>query len=170
MPISTIWQKVPKSISNDDKNAKYTRVSKKCYKKVLWSVRWSYLFWRMIEQMGKTHKPRDFLMKRKDVVKKDKPRPEKMKVLSPMGMLEIMKRKNPKEFAEALRNLKKTCMVCGVRYYGHGKSYNDGIICADCVDCFGEVDINEKSIEVVRAYRRSNGGGVEKETISENLS
>ena len=111
-------------------------------------------------------------MKRKDVVKKDKPRPEKMRVLSPMGMLEIMKTRNPKEFAQAMRNLKKTCMVCDAKYYGHGTPYKEGIICADCKDCFGEVDINEKSIEVVRAYRRSNGRGgeVKKETISENFS
>jgi len=108
--------------------------------------------------MGKTRKPRDFLMKRKDVLKQKKPRPQSQKVLSPMGMLEIMKQRNPKEFAEALRNLKKKCMVCENTYYGHGTPHDGGVICLDCMDCFGETPITEASIKVVRAYRRSKDG------------
>ena len=108
--------------------------------------------------MGKTRKPRDFLMKRKDVLKQKKPRPQSHKVLSPMGMLEIMKQRNPEEFAQALRNLKKKCMVCENTYYGHGTPHEDGVICLDCMDCFGETPITEASIKVVRAYRGTNEG------------
>jgi len=108
--------------------------------------------------MGKTRKPRDFLMKRKDVLKQKKPRPQSQKVLSPMGMLEIMKQRNPTEFAEAMRNLKKTCMVCGATYYGHGTPHEDGVICLDCMDCFAGEPITEQTIEIVRKYRETRDG------------
>lgn len=129
------------------------------------------IFFTYSSKMGKTRKPRDFLMKRKEVLKQKKSRPAG-KVLSPFGMLEIMKQRNPEEFAQALRNLKKTCMVCDGTYYGHGTPHDDGVICVDCMDCFGETEINEKSIEIVRAYRRSKDGRrtrVEKFADEQNL-
>lgn len=116
------------------------------------------VFFTYSSKMGKTRKPRDFLMKRKDVLKQKKPRPPSHKVLSPFGMMEIMKQKNPEEFAQALRNLKKICMVCENTYYGHGTPHADGVICVDCMDCFKSVDITEQSIKVVREYRRSRDG------------
>lgn len=57
-----------------------------------------------------------------------------------------------------MRNLKKKCMVCENTYYGHGTSHEKGVICLDCMDCFGETPITEASIKVVRAYRRSKDG------------
>jgi len=109
--------------------------------------------------MGKTRKPRDFLMKRKDAISQKKPRPpQTQRVLSPMGMLEVMKRKNPKEFAQALRNLKKTCMVCENTYYGQGTPHEDGVICLDCMDCFAGEPITDQTIEIVRKYRKTKDG------------
>lgn len=64
---------------------------------------------------------RDFLMKRKEVVKVGKPKlPTNPHSVS--SLLEIMKKKHPEEFKEAFEKLKKNCCICGCLYIGYGNN------------------------------------------------